>query len=494
MHRYGKTSLRSCIFLSLACLQAQAADPIDIHVDWQRPLLTAATTATFQVVVNPLIRRESPIHSQVFDAVRALNADHVRFVPWMPYPRLAVAELRAPTATETFWDFSLIDPMVEDFYAATAGKPVMLNFSTIPQWLFETDWEVGYPSDPNEPIWNYEQGTELRDRSLKELGDYYARLVSWYTRGGFWDELGRWHESGHRYRLDTWEVLNEPDAEHLMTAEQYTERYDAIVSAVREVSPTTEFMGLSLMRPMNLPHYFEYFLDARNHQAGIPIDWISYHFYATAQLGESLESQVVSLFRQSDDFIAAAGRIRAQRDRLSPGTKIAINEVGTMMAEDFSGIHNPIPPRYWNLSAAVYAYVFAELTKLGTDLVGQSQIVGFPNQFPSVTMLDWESGAPNARYRVLKLILDHYTPGDQVIEAASSRTGDVSVLALRKADGTRKLLLVNRSNEVRQLRLPVGAQGWVETLAPSSPAPLQSEMLPSGDLELEGLAVSFVTF
>ena len=45
-------------------------------------------------------------------------------------------------------------------------------------------------------MWDYEQGTELRDPSFKEVADYYARLLSWYTKGGFTDELGKRHESG----------------------------------------------------------------------------------------------------------------------------------------------------------------------------------------------------------------------------------------------------------------------------------------------------------
>lgn len=68
---------------------------------------------------------------------------------------------------------------------------------------------------------------------MEELGDYYARLVSWYTRGGFTDENGKWHESGRHFNFPYWEVLNDPELEHAMTPEQHTARYDAIVSAMR---------------------------------------------------------------------------------------------------------------------------------------------------------------------------------------------------------------------------------------------------------------------
>ena len=114
----------------------------------------------------------------------------MRYVPWLPYPKLAVAELERPTPEKTSWDFTLIDPMTKDFLAATDGHPTVINFSTTPAWLWKTDKPVTYPDDPNQVDWKYTQGSELRDPSGKELGDYYARLVSWYVNGGFTDENG----------------------------------------------------------------------------------------------------------------------------------------------------------------------------------------------------------------------------------------------------------------------------------------------------------------
>ena len=82
-------------------------------------------------------------------------------------------------------------------------------------------------------------------------------------------------------RLPVWEVLNEVDFEHNMTPEEYTERYDAIVAAIQKVSPDTKFMGMALAAPTANPHYFGYFLNPIHHKPGIPLDCISYHFYAS---------------------------------------------------------------------------------------------------------------------------------------------------------------------------------------------------------------------
>ena len=49
-------------------------------------------------------------------------------------------------------------------------------------------------------------------------------------------------------------------------------------------------------------------------------------------------------------------------------------------------VTKPIPDSYWHLSGATYAYVFGNLASLGIDVAGESQLVGYPTQFPSVSM------------------------------------------------------------------------------------------------------------
>src|SRR5467141_57946 len=220
--------------------------PENVPVQWDKVTLVSKTTPTLQVVVNPPLRRGSAIHDNSFKALRDLQAEYVRYVPWLPYPRLGVAELEPPRAGKTSWDFSIIDPMTIDFLEATKGHSVILNFSTIPQWMFKTDKPVSYPADPDQPVWDYTQATEFRDPTLKEVGDYFARLFAWYTQGGFTDELGKRHESGHHYVIPYWEVLNEIEFEHHMTPETYTRVYDSVVKAIQRVAPQTKFVGLAL--------------------------------------------------------------------------------------------------------------------------------------------------------------------------------------------------------------------------------------------------------
>jgi hypothetical protein len=148
-------------FITLALIftgtVANAQGP-QLKVNWNETVMVSASTPTLQVVSNPMLRRKAAMHDGAFNALRDLKADYVRYVPWFPYPRLAVAELEAPGKSTTSWDFSLIDPMTIDFLENTKGHSVMMNFSTIPQWMFKTEKPVTYPDDPNQVSWSYGGG------------------------------------------------------------------------------------------------------------------------------------------------------------------------------------------------------------------------------------------------------------------------------------------------------------------------------------------------
>lgn len=470
-----------------------AGQTATLKIDWTKVIRESKTVATLQVVVNPPLRRGSRIHDRVYQELQGLGADYVRYVPWLPYPKLAVAELRPPDAQRTYWDFSLIDPMTEDFLKATEGHPVILNFSTIPAWMFKTPAAVEYPEDPDLPVWKYTQGTELRDASMQELGDYFARLVSWYTRGGFTDERGKKHVSGHHYKIDYWEVLNEVDFEHNMTPEQYTARYDAIVAAIRKVAPRMKFVGLALAEPGKNPRMFEYFLNPQNHQRGTPLDMISYHFYATPTDDQAADVQQYTFFTQADRFLDVVRYIEEIRQRLSPATRTAINEIGAILPGDPGEPGRdpaPIPNSYWNLAGATYAYVFANLAEMGIDIAGESQLVGYPSQFPSVTMLDWNGGAPNARFRVLELLHRHFGPGDRLMETAISNPY-IHAQAFRTRGGKREILLINQRDRAMTVTLPeAAAWEYIDTTTGSGPAATAAV---NGAVTLNGFSVGVVT-
>lgn len=480
------------IAILIFAVQIGIAQDMDLSVKWNKTTMVSKSTATLQVVGNPMLRRGASMHDGSFSALKALGADYVRYVPWFPYPKLAVAELEPPTATTTSWDFSLIDPMTIDFLEATKGHSIIMNFSTIPQWMFKTDKKVTYPADPNEVGWGYGGGTQFRDPTMKELTGYYERLISWYTKGGFTDELGKYHKSGYHYEFQYWEVLNEPDLEHNFTPEMYTKVYDAMYVAIHKVSPKTKVVGLGLA--YEKPHWFEYFLNPKHHKPGIPLEVISYHCYANANDGQKFGAYEYTLFDKADLFLEKVSFIESIRKRLSAKTKTDINELGTFVSNAMRA--QPISQEYWNLSASVYAYFFIELTKQGIDYIGESQLVGFPTQYPDVSMINYTNSKPNARFWVLKLIKDNIHAGDKLVETGigNNGNGDVHAQGFVSSAGSKKVLILNKRNKSIIIKLPAGFAGAkVSTIDAASGDNAAIESTVKGDsIELKPFAVSLV--
>jgi hypothetical protein len=103
----------------------------------------------------------------------------------------------------------------------------------------------------------------------------------------------------------------------------------------------------------------------------------------------------------------------------------------------------------------MYAHLFLAFTRMGIDVAGESQLVGYPTQFPDVSMINWTTGNPNARYWVLKLLIDNFGPGDKLVPT-NAGWSPIDCQAVITKSG-KKLLLINKQNKDLQIILPAGA-------------------------------------
>jgi hypothetical protein len=437
-------------------------DTTKVTINWNNTITVSKTTPTLQLVENPMVRPGSPIHKNTFKALKELGAEYVRYVPWFPYPKMAVAELDPPAGHKTFWDFTYLDSTMAAVMEATKGHSPVINFSTTPAWMWKTTKPVKYPVDPYGLCWDYNQGKELRDTTMKELTGYFARLFSWYTKGGFTDELGVYHKSGHHYNIPYWEVLNEPDLEHHIPVQLYTKMYDAIVGELKKISPQTKFVGLSLALVRD-PEYFEYFLNPENHKPGIPLEGISYHHYSRPSWPQqTIDAYQYTFFENAESFLDKVRYIENIRKRLAPQVFTQINEIGVILRSPRES--GPIHEDYWNLAGSLYAYIFLELTKIGIDVAGESQLVGYPTQFPDVSMMNWENGNPNARYWVLRLLKENFGAGDILVNTTcKGKGGYVAAQGIKTKQGN-KILLINKHNSAAQVLLPAEAKNSITKL------------------------------
>jgi hypothetical protein len=141
----------------------------------------------------------------------------------------------------------------------------------------------------------------------------------------------------------------------------------------------------------------------------------------------------------------------------------------------------------------VYAYLYGELARFGIDVAGESQMVGYPSQYPGVSMVDWNTGQPNARYWVLKLLHDNFGPGDKLVETDLD-IPYVYAQAFVTREGQRKLLLVNKRDRAFEVSLPA-SQGSAVTFVDQTTGfqPPTSAQLGANPLTLRGYEVAVVT-
>jgi len=191
--------------------------------------------------------------------------------------------------------------------------------------------------------------------------------------------------------------------------------------------------------------------------------------------------------------------IESIRQRLSPETGTMINEIGAISADDGAQgepghVSKVIPSSYWHLAGATYAYIFGALSELGIDVAGESQLVGYPTQYPSVSLVDWETGKPNPRFWILRLLKDNFGPGDKIVENTFS-SGTVYALAVITSAGKHRILLVNKRAQEALVNIPGAAGTKIEYVDMTTDLePSASTRLSSDQVTLGGYSVAVVTF
>lgn len=479
--------------------QGAAGEPLKLTIDWSKTTAISRAAVSIQVCPEPPLLRGRPLHDRLFSLLNTLGADYPRLQPWFAYPRIGVAELSPPAGGSTHWDFTLLDQITADFIRSTAGHPVIVNYGAWPIWMFKGTESVHVARPVDDINWLYATGTEFRDSTLEEAADYQLRLASWYLKGGFRDENGRWHPSGHHYRFAYWEVGNEPDLEHQLSPAEYTRLYDRVVAKIRSLGTGVKFAGPSVSNSLTNAQFLAYFLDPHNHQPGTPIDLITYHFYTLPDRDETLADMQYTMFAKVEELLTATRYIDALRDKFVPGAKVAIDELGSMLPDPTAPVlTKPIPAAYWNLSAAMWAYAYGNLAAMDVDVVSGAELIDYPGQVASTTLADWRTGAPNARFLTLKLLRDNFAPGDRIVTPVwQTQTipgvRNVYAQGFVGRSGSRKLLLVNKRARPADVLIPGalgGTQATVDLGATESPRSLPL----TGDVvHLDGFAVAVIT-
>ena len=126
----------------------------------------------------------------------------------------------------TSWDFRALDINVANLQSSTAFPEtnILQVVGVGGNWFFTPK---GYMS-------------EFADPTGAREGRWFANILDWYCLGGFTDERGEYHHSGHNYTFGYLELLNEMD---VLAGKGYIKWYDGVVAVVRARHPTIKFIG-----------------------------------------------------------------------------------------------------------------------------------------------------------------------------------------------------------------------------------------------------------
>eukprot|EP01084_Bolivina_argentea_P027709 51484_1 len=392
------------------------------------------------------------------------------------------------TPESNFNNFDFMNHIISDLMKYSINPnltTISWTFQPIPIWFFAnlTANQIYNVLHDNPYRWDpYYTGTGYGWNEMftfKDLGNYFGRIAGWYLNNGFVDSYGIEHASPYNFSWNNqnenaynivWEVLNEPNhsKQYNSTPEIYTQIYDATIESIWNMfdkDHQMKFQGLALSYHANM-EWYHYFLNLSNHKSNkIPIDYISFHFYAHLKNFTYNHSDYHHLFSLSDSFIQTTQQIISIKNSYSPNTIVNIDELGAGMGK-LCG-NNPMPDDlWWVASGGAFAYIYGKFSVLIKEellIMAQSGLIHNDNmnstQFPAsenginefcgqVTMIDWNTGKGNPRYWILKLILDNFNTGDNVIKTNVSGDG-VLAQAFTKNNNhnSKRILFVNKLNE-----------------------------------------------
>ena len=131
------------------------------------------------------------------------------------------------------------------------------------------------------------------------------------------------------------------------------------------------------------------------------------------------------------------------------------------------------------------------------------QLIGYPSQFPDVSMVNWHTGVPNARFRVLELLVRNCGTGDKMVHTnvasaaqgtnSDRNTNQLFAQAFVTPTGGKRVLLVNEEDSPIRVSISGAAGGeeiWVDQITGSKqPA---ARTLPHDSFSINGLGVAVV--
>jgi hypothetical protein len=500
-------------------IASAATTPPSITPSWSGCSGDIVTEASVLVAVDPEWARDGKMFPAAKAALAQLadaGAQYLRFLNFNIFPGISCAELSPGK-----WDFSVMDPLLEDFMDAVGNSSVMIDIETSPDWMWlganastnhtcANATSVTLPVGPRNRCPYFGDPQQPRDSTWREIAQYFKRVGDWYTQGGFDDDSGSRISSNHHYHFDRWEVMNEVNhpREHDFTPASYIAAYDATVAAMTAAgatAPGDKFLGPSLggLTPSSAAQWLGPMLNPANHTpSSTPVGGVSFHTYASCdnQTAAGLEP----VFGRTDARVAAAELVGTLRQKYRPDAELHMTESGLLCnspnwcdVNNYTCWYRDFPDVYWVASGSQWLYQYlitAEAANLTS--IGQSQLLGYPYQFnglsgewPCGTMIDWDRLTPNTKHWTQIALLENvarpfnFCSAPGAWESSSLNTADLYAQPLQSSKG--RIVVVTSKRMVEQQVTVAGSAGKTALVLDQAYAPARKITLSGDTVTLE---------
>ena len=400
---------------------------------------------------------EDPFHDNVYKYLKDMNPSFFRShnnyddqgVDKTGMDSFQIVEPFPPEHEQCKWDFSKLDIKVEEEIKNCEKGTYVFNIRTCPPWMLDKSKAA--------PLFALSSG-EAKDQSFKQLADFCARIVSWYNKGGFTDEKGIYHKSGHYYNIKYWEILNEQDAGesaiYIKSGKQYAKAYDAIVKAIHEIDPDVLCGGPSQSCIPTEEHDVKYLKDFLEN-AEEAVDFVSVHFYSD-HAGLILPDGIK---RDRDDSLNIPAKkkyFKAVKDigRYFLKCRELVNNYGnipifvseTNVCLDTKFDYPLALGEYSqnNYGVAWFGYLFKTGVMNGINILQQYQFYCPLNRSRHlknhISLINNITGEPHLTYWFIKALNDFFNTSGIIVE--NDFCGDVEVLSVKYPEQKKGILLV----------------------------------------------------
>jgi hypothetical protein len=351
------------------------------------------------------------------DGVNEPTQNAASYVKWAAYnpPPVRVSTRRYPTGGHPklngVWNFAHLDTMITIDRQSSQAAP-MLNLSELPEDI---------PCDRS-------------NAGLTVMGQYFARLVSYYNKGSMVTETGTTITNPHgtANKITYWELFNEPSIMPdcgLMTPDEYASMFNVAAPLMKAVDPTIKIMGPVDNEHNSTSHDYISTLMAIANKPDI----ISTHHYA----GNNSRSDHYLM-----TSLAPGGEIWGQLER---AYQVAPDRPHWVTEANISWESNQDPAgRPWGALGQVWnAELFRIAAQFGVELI---QTYNWSEQ-PQFGMINRSSGVTNLSYWRNLLIHRYFPAGTTTLNTSTTMPDGITSMAVKEADGTVNILLINKRLE-----------------------------------------------